>query len=108
MAPDVVMRNPATDEPVIGRDAVLVALREVQQACDEFVHTQLLEPAADSTDRIYGLVFQARVGDAKLLGVDLIEVSDDDQIIAFTVIARPVATLMALGARIASDRSPTA
>ena len=108
MAPDVVMRNPATDEPVIGRDAVFGALREVQLACDEFVHTQLLEPAADSTDRIYGLVFQARIGDAKLLGVDLIEVSDDDQIIVFTVVARPLASLMALGARIAANRSETA
>lgn len=108
MAPDVVMRNPATDEPVIGRDAVLGALREVQQACDEFVHTQLLEPAVDSTEKMYGVVFQARIGDAKLQGVDLIELDDEDQIIAFTVVARPVASLMALGSRIAAKRSPAA
>jgi hypothetical protein len=105
MAPDVEMRTPATDDPVIGRDAVSAALRGVQQACDEFVHTQLLEPAADSTDRVYALVFEARIGDARLQGVDLIELDDDDQIVAFTVIARPVASLMALGARIAANRA---
>jgi ketosteroid isomerase-like protein len=105
MAPDVVMRTPATDDPVVGREAVLGALRGVQQACDEFVHTQLLEPAAESADRVYALVFEARIGDARLEGVDLIELNGDDQIVAFTVIARPVASLMALGTRIAENRS---
>jgi hypothetical protein len=105
MAPEVVMRNPASDEPVIGPDAVLASLRAVQQACDTFEHRQLLEPAPDSTDRVYGLVFEATIGESKLQGVDLIELDEDDRIVAFTVIARPVASLMALGARMAENRA---
>lgn len=42
LAPDVVMLNPATDEPVVGNEAVAAALRAVEETCDEFQHTHLL------------------------------------------------------------------
>ena len=101
--PDVVMLNPATDDPVVGREAVAGALRAVEAACDEFCHTHLL--TGESTDRapLYGLVFEARIGEATLRGVDLVELSEQDLISTFTVMARPVASLMALGARMSRD-----
>jgi hypothetical protein len=102
LAADVVMLNPVTDDAVTGREAVTGALQAVEQACDEFHHTQLLQSADDHDPRLprrYGLVFEAQVGDSKLHGVDLLELDDEDRIKTFTVLARPMAALMALGGR---------
>jgi hypothetical protein len=100
LAPEVVMLNPATDEPVRGRDAVAAALRAVAAACDELRHTHLLASTARDQTPLYGLVFEARIGDHRLSGVDLVEVDQSaDRITKFTVTARPIPALMALGAR---------
>lgn len=99
LAPDVVMRNPATDDPVVGREAVAAALQAVESACDEFRHTHLLRDVSVSGQPLFGLVFEARIGDATLQGVDLLELDEQDRITTFTVAARPIAALMALGAR---------
>lgn len=104
LADDVVMLNPATDDAVVGRDAVARALRAVEAACDEFRHTHLLQSGPSEQPALFGLVFEARVGDAKLSGVDLIELDHQDQICRFTVMSRPMASLMALGARMANAR----
>jgi hypothetical protein len=97
------MLNPATDDPAVGREAVADALRAVEAACDEFRHTHLL--TGESTDQtpLYGLVFEARIGEDTLRGVDLVELSEQDLISTFTVMARPMASLMALGARMSRD-----
>lgn len=102
LSPDVVMYNPATDEPIAGRAAVAAALRAVESACDEFCHTHLL---ADTTsdEPLFGMVFEARIGNATLHGVDLLELDEHDRIRTFTVTARPIASLMALGARMSAD-----
>ncbi|HWF34734.1 MAG TPA: nuclear transport factor 2 family protein [Solirubrobacteraceae bacterium] len=100
LAPDVVMLNPASDDPVIGRDAVAAALRAVEGACDAFRHTHLLvETDGVGETPLFGLVFEAKVGQATLRGVDLIELDGNDRISTFTVAVRPVGALMALGAR---------
>jgi len=99
LAPDVVMLNPATDDPVVGKDAVAAALRAVDAACDEFRHTHLLEARSTGQTALFGLVFEARVGDSTLRGIDLIELDEHDRISSFTVAVRPIAGLMALGAR---------
>lgn len=106
LADDVVMLNPATDEPVVGRDAVAAALRAVDTACDEFRHTDLLEARAGDEPHLFALVFQAKVGDSTLSGVDLIELDDQDRIKSFTVVARPVSALMALGGRMSQPGQP--
>jgi hypothetical protein len=50
-------------------------------------------------------VFEARVGDHRLRGVDLIEIDESsDRIATFKVIARPIPALMALGARMTGSR----
>lgn len=105
LAPDVVMLKPTSDEPVNGSDAVAAALQRVDAACDEFRHTHLLVDTAGNKNPLYGLVFEARVGDQGLHGVDLIEIDESlDQIATFTVMARPLAPLMALGARMTGSR----
>lgn len=101
LAPQIVMLNPATDDPVVGRDAVAGALRAVEAACDEFRHTHLLADASNGPTPLFGLVFEAKVGDATLGGVDLVEIDEHDRISTFKVAARPVSALMALGIRMA-------
>lgn len=99
LAPDVIMLNPATDDPVVGKDAVAAALQAVDAACDEFRHTHLLVETPTGQAPLFGLVFEAKVGDSTLRGIDLIELDEHDRISTFTVAARPIAALMALGAR---------
>ncbi len=99
LAPDAVMLNPATDDPVSGKEAVAAALRAVEAACDEFRHTHLLVDTSSGRGPLFGVVFEAVVGDAKLQGVDLIELDENDRIGTFTVAARPMSALMALGSR---------
>ena len=104
LAPDVVMLNPATDEPIVGKDAVAAALRAVDAACDAFRHTHLPVEQNGVPAPLYGLVFEAKVGDATLRGVDLIELDDKDRISSFIVAVRPVGALMALGARMSASQ----
>jgi hypothetical protein len=104
LAPDV-MLDPGSDEPVVGRESVTVALRAVDSACDELRHTHLLVDTASGGNPRFGQVFEARVGDQGLRGVDLVEIDDSrDLISTFTVQARPTAALMALGARMSGHR----
>jgi SnoaL-like domain len=101
---DVVMLNPATDDPIVGRDAVAATLRAVAAACDAFRHTHLLVDKSTGQTRLFGLVFEANVGDATLRGVDLIELDNTDRINTFQVAVRPIAALMALGATCSTRR----
>jgi hypothetical protein len=107
LAPDVVMRNPATEDLVVGSEAVAAGLRAVEAACDEFRHTHLLLDSSSSGEPLFGLVFEARVGNAWLRGVDLLELNEHDRIKTFTVMARPLASLMALGARMSGGSRET-
>lgn len=94
------MLNPVTDDEVVGQEAVAAGLRAVESACDEFRHTHLLADARGAGNtRLFGLVFEAKVGEETLRGVDLLELNEHDRIGSFTVLARPMAALMALGAR---------
>ncbi len=103
LSPEVVMLNPGSDEPVVGSSAVAAALLEVDAACDRFQHTHLLRDPSPGRG-LYGLVFEATVGEAKLRGVDLIELDDQDRIARFEVTARPMSALIALGNRMREAR----
>jgi hypothetical protein len=105
LAANVVMLSPATDDPITGAEAVADALRAVEAACDEFQHTHLLADASSDRPSLFGLVFEARVGEAKLRGIDLIEINAHDQITRFEVAARPIAALMALGNRMRESQA---
>ena len=102
------MLNPATDDPVVGKQAVAAALRAVEEACDEFQHTHLLADTSNADAPLYGLVFEAKIGTATLRGVDLIEIDEHDRITRFEVAARPMAALMALGGRMGGSQPPAA
>jgi hypothetical protein len=106
LAADVVMLNPASDDPIVGKAAVAGALQAVDAACDEFRHTHLLAARTPDQRALYGLVFEARIGTANLRGVDLVEVDERDLITRLEVAARPISALMALGARMGSGPPP--
>lgn len=105
LAEDVILLTPRSDEPIVGRQAAGDLLRAVEGACDEFRHTHVLvSEGADQTPLI-ALVYEARIGDEQMRGVDLITLDDGDRISTFVIAARPVSAIAALGRRLAAGAS---
>jgi hypothetical protein len=91
LAPDVVFHSPITFKPFEGREAVSTLLGVVMRTFEEFRYTDEL----DSGD-VKALVFEARVGDRQVQGLDLLRFDGDGQIADFTVMVRPLSAAMAL------------
>jgi ketosteroid isomerase-like protein len=94
LADDVVFRSPAVFRPYQGREVVETILRTVFGVFEDFRYTDEL-----AGDGVHGLVFEARVGDRQLQGLDLIRDDADGRIAEFTVMVRPASGLMALAER---------
>ena len=94
LADDVVFRSPAVFKPYEGRERVETILRTVFGVFEDFHYTD--ELAGDGVD---ALIFEARVGDRSLQGLDLIRLGEDGSIAEFTVMIRPASGLMALAER---------
>ena len=84
LAEDVVFRSPAVFKPYEGREAVATILRTVFGVFEDFRYTDELDG-----EGIQGLLFEARVGDRSLQGIDLLRPDTDGQIAEFTVMIRP-------------------
>ena len=67
LAEDVVFRSPAVFKPYEGRATVATILRTVFGVFEDFRYTDEL-----AGDGVHGLLFDARVGDRSLQGIDLI------------------------------------
>ena len=91
LADDVVFRSPAVFKPYAGRPAVETILRTVFGVFEDFGYTDEL-----AGEGVHGLVFEARVGDRRLQGLDLIRENGEGRIAEFTVMIRPASGLMAL------------
>jgi hypothetical protein len=91
LAPDVSFHSPVTFKPFEGRDAVAVVLGAVLQVFESFRYTD--ELAGDGT---LALVFEARVGDRDLQGLDLLRLDGDGLIEDLTVMVRPLSAALAL------------
>ena len=94
LADDVVFRSPAVFKPYEGREAVETILRTVFGVFEDFRYTD--ELAGDGAD---ALIFEARVGERSLQGMDLIRLDDEGRIAEFTVMVRPASGLIALAER---------
>ena len=101
LADDVILLTPRSDDPVVGQEAAGAFLRAVERVCDEFRHTHVLVGGTADQSPLIALVFEASVGEQTLRGVDLIELDANDRIATFTVAARPVAAVRAIGERLA-------
>ena len=90
-AEDVVFRSPAVFKPYEGREVVATILRTVFGVFEDFRYTDELDG-----DGVHGLLFEARVGDHSLQGIDLLRPDAHGQIAEFTVMIRPASGLIAL------------
>ena len=93
LADDVVFRSPAVFAPYVGRPTVERLLRTVFVVLEDFRYTDAL-----AGDEVHALIFEARVGDRMLQGMDLIRADADGRIAEFTVMVRPASGLAALAA----------
>ena len=91
LADDVVFRSPVVYKPYEGKAAVSVLLNAVSQVFEDFRYIAELE----SEDGM-ALIFEARVGDRQVQGLDFLRFDADDKIREFTVMVRPMSGMHAL------------
>ena len=91
LAEDIVFRSPAVFKPYEGRDLVKVILGAVVQVFEDFRYLDQVE----GNDRAV-LIFEARVGDRELQGVDVLRFDEDGRVDELTVMIRPMSGLNAL------------
>jgi hypothetical protein len=91
LAEDIVFRSPAVFKPYEGRDVVKAILGAVVQVFEDFRYLDQVE----GDDRAV-LIFEARVGDRELQGVDILRFADDGTVSELTVMIRPLSGLNAV------------
>jgi hypothetical protein len=91
LAPGVVFNSPVAFKPFEGRDAVGQVLAAVMRTFEDFRYTDEL-----AGETAHALVFEARVGDKQVQGIDLLRFDSDGKIDDFTVLVRPLSATIAL------------
>ncbi len=91
LAEDITFRSPVVYKPYEGRDAVSALLRFVFEVFEDF---RYVHEIADGDTHM--LLFEARVGDKQLQGIDLLRENADGLIGDFTVMVRPMSGMHAL------------
>jgi hypothetical protein len=93
LADDVELHSPVAFKPFVGREAAGGVLAAVMATFEEFRYTdELTQP-----DGTHALIFEARVGEKKVQGLDLLRHDDEGRVRELTVMVRPASGLMALG-----------
>jgi len=95
-SPDVVFRSPAVFKPYEGLDALKVLLGAVVETFEDFRYVDQVETGETAV-----LVFEARVGDRELNGVDVLRFGEDGLIAEMMVMIRPLSGLNALAEQMA-------
>jgi hypothetical protein len=90
-ADDATFRSPVVFKPYEGPDAIKLLLGAVVQVFEDFRYLEQVE-AGD----VAVLMFEARVGDKDLQGVDILKFGADDRIAEMTVMVRPMSGVHAL------------
>src|SRR5215213_9140230 len=75
-ADDVTFRSPVVYKPYEGRDAIKMLLGAVVQVFEDFRYLEHVE-----TGDVAVLMFEARVGDKSVQGVDILKFGADDRIV---------------------------
>jgi len=91
LSPDVVFHSPVTFKPFEGKEAVSTLLGVVASTFEDFRYTGELDG-----DGMKALVFEARVGDRQVQGLDLLRFDEQGLIEDFTVMVRPLSAAIAL------------
>ena len=97
-AEDATLDSPVAFKPFSGLDAVSVVLRAVFETFEDFHYTDEFE----GPDGTHALIFEARVGDKSVQGLDLIREDADGRVKNLTVMVRPTSGLMALAEAMAA------
>lgn len=98
LAQDIEFHSPVAFRPFVGRESVSGVLDAVLNTFEDFEYTDELVDG-DTT----ALVFNARVGDKKIQGLDLLRHNESGEIENFTVMMRPLSALLAMGEAMASQ-----
>lgn len=91
-ADDATLDSPVAFKPFVGIEQVSVVLRAVFETFEQFHYTDEFENA----DGTHALIFEARVGDKSVQGLDLLRSDDSGRITNLTVMVRPLSGLIAL------------
>ncbi|HEX8646146.1 MAG TPA: nuclear transport factor 2 family protein [Thermoleophilaceae bacterium] len=91
LAPTAVLHSPVTFHEFRGAEAVGVVLKAVSEVFEEFRYVDALEG-----EETHALVFEAKVGDREVTGVDIFRATSDGRIAELTVLIRPLSGLIAL------------
>ncbi len=92
-ADDATLDSPVAFKPFVGIDAITVVLRAISETFEDFRYTQEFAGEEAGT---HALIFEARVGDRSVQGLDLIRHDSDGRIANLTVMIRPMSGLIAL------------
>jgi SnoaL-like protein len=87
----VSFRSPVVFAPYEGREAIGMILGAVGEVFEDFRYTDQVESGDTAV-----LVFEARVGDRELNGVDILRFGADDRIDELMVMVRPMSGMNAL------------
>jgi SnoaL-like domain len=84
-------RSPVVFKPYEGREAIALLLGAVAQVFEDFRYIEQVETGDSAV-----LVFEARVGDRQLNGVDVLRFDEADRIVEMMVMVRPMSGVQAL------------
>lgn len=90
-AEDVVFRSPVVFKPYEGREALMLLLGAVVRVFEDFRYIEHVESGDAAT-----LVFEARVGDRELQGVDILRFDSEGKVREMIVMVRPMSGVNAL------------
>ena len=93
-AEDARFRSPVVFKPYEGREQIAVILGAALRVFEGFRYV-----AQTETGETAVLMFEARVGDRELQGVDILRFADDGRIAELTVMVRPMSGMHALADR---------
>lgn len=93
-AEDVVFRSPVVFKPYEGREALLVLLGAVVRVFEDFRYVEQVEEGNTAV-----LVFEARVDDRDVQGVDILRFGPDGRVRELIVMVRPMSGMHALAER---------
>lgn len=88
---DVLFRSPVVFAPYEGREAISMLLGAVVEVFEDFRYTDQVESGDTAV-----LIFEARVGDRELNGVDILRFDADGRIEELMVMVRPMSAVNAL------------
>lgn len=91
MAENIEFHSPVAFRPFVGKESVSGVLDAVMSTFEEFEYTDELHEGDVAT-----LIFNARVGEKKLQGIDIVRYNDSGLIEHFTVMLRPLSGVIAM------------